>query len=267
MPSTSDEGLISTGVTGPAVTGSGAISVRESDAPATGTRESGARPTDTGKAGAGLTRLKVLQTGEMDYQAAWEMQGRIHRERVEGSAGDTLLLTSHPHVYTLGKSTDRNHLLADAAELESGGAAVVETDRGGDVTYHGPGQIVAYPIIDLREHGNDAHAYLRKLEEVVIRSVAPFGIIAGRDLDYTGVWAAGKKLAAIGVRISHGVTMHGFALNVTTDLARFDRIIPCGIGHKGVTSMKELLGYPVSIQAVREAIVGHFCGVFSCEPQ
>lgn len=212
-----------------------------------------------------LSALRVLEPGELPYADAWALQKRLLGERADGKACDTLILTSHPHVYTLGTSSDANHLLARADELEAAGATVVETDRGGDVTYHGPGQVVGYPIIDLRERGGDVHRYLRDIEEVLIRTAAEFGIETWRDPAYTGVWAGQKKLAAIGVRVSRGVTMHGFALNAGTDLSRFERIIPCGISHKGVTSMEEILGASIVIGAVHEAIVRHFCEIFSCE--
>lgn len=208
--------------------------------------------------------LDVIDLGETDYRDCWEVQRRVHALRRAGGCGDTLLFTVHRHVYTIGKTGDDDHLLAGPEELASSGADVVRTDRGGDITYHGPGQLVAYPIIDLDARDPDVHRYLRDLEEVVIGTIGGFGLAGGREPGYTGVWVGGEKIAAIGVRVAGWVTMHGFALNVTTDLARFHRIIPCGIGHLGVTSMERCLGRPVPLDAVLEAAVGEFERIFSC---
>jgi lipoyl(octanoyl) transferase len=165
-------------------------------------------------------------------------------------------------VYTIGKSGNRNHLLASEEELRSKDAEVYYIDRGGDVTYHGPGQLVGYPILDLNTYYLDIHRYLRDLEEVIIRTLGEFGIKANRDSNFTGVWVGSEKIAAIGVKVSRWVTMHGFALNVNTDLSYFDRIIPCGIFHKGVTSIEKLLGQQVPLDEVSQCIVKHFEEVF-----
>jgi lipoyl(octanoyl) transferase len=180
---------------------------------------------------------------------------------------DTLLLTEHDHVYTLGKSTDDNHLLATEDELKSGGIEVFQVDRGGDITYHGPGQIVGYPIINLSNYSLDIHRYLRDLEETIIRTLARFGIKSGREIGMTGVWVDGEKIAAIGIKVSRWITMHGFALNVNTDLEKFDRIIPCGIFHKGVTSMKKILGIDVQFESVVKELADVFSEVFGCRPE
>ena len=175
---------------------------------------------------------------------------------------DVLLLNEHRHVYTLGKSSDNNHLLANDIELKSSGAEVFFIDRGGDITYHGPGQLVVYPIFDLNQYYLDIHRYLRDLEEVIIQTLADFGVRSHRDEKYTGVWVGNEKIAAIGVKVSRWVTMHGLALNVNTDLSYFDRIIPCGIFHKGVTSLQRLLDKPIAMDQVSGRLSVHIGGVF-----
>jgi lipoate-protein ligase B len=213
-----------------------------------------------------LIPLLVSNIGCTGYAEAWTLQQQTWKLRHVNAIQDILLLTEHEHVYTLGKSTDDNHLLASQEELKISGTDVFHVDRGGDITYHGPGQIVGYPIIDLNNYFLDIHRYMRSLEEVIIRTLAAFGILAGREMDMTGVWVNDEKIAAIGVKVSRWVTMHGFALNVNTDLSKFDRIIPCGIFHKGVTSMQRKLGQEVSIESVQKAIVVSFADVFVCQP-
>jgi lipoyl(octanoyl) transferase len=212
-----------------------------------------------------LIPLLVSNIGLTRYADAWRLQQELWTLRNENAVQDILLLTEHEHVYTLGKSTDGNHLLASEEELKNSGTDVFRIDRGGDITYHGPGQIVGYPIVDLNNYFLDIHRYLRSLEEVLIRMLSTFGITAGREKELTGVWVNGEKIAAIGVKVSRWVTMHGFALNVNTDLSKFDRIIPCGIFHKGVTSMQRLLGQEVSMKSVQQTIVESFAAVFGCE--
>jgi lipoyl(octanoyl) transferase len=182
--------------------------------------------------------------------------------RLTGAIGDLLLLTEHDHVYTFGKSGDDNHLLASHEELEIDGAEVFHIDRGGDVTYHGPGQIVGYPIIDLQKRMPDIHLYLRSLEETIIAALRDFGIAGMREEGLTGVWVDGEKIAAIGIKVSRWITMHGFALNVNTDLARFGRIIPCGIFHKGVTSLEKILKKKIPMDDVEEVLENAFQKVF-----
>jgi lipoyl(octanoyl) transferase len=206
--------------------------------------------------------ISVVELGRMEYRECWEIQKRAFRLRGSGAVGDLLLLTEHNHVYTLGKGADENHLLAGSAELASMGADVVLTDRGGDITYHGPGQIVGYPILDLRGYVPDLHRYLRDLEEVVIRVLGRLGIAARRIAGYTGVWVANDKICAIGVHASRWITMHGFALNVGTDLSMFGRIIPCGIFEKGVTSIEQVTGSPQRIEAITPLIEQEFGTVF-----
>jgi lipoyl(octanoyl) transferase len=194
------------------------------------------------------------------------LQQRILALRQSAALEDILLLTEHEHVYTLGKGSDDNHLLASQEELKADGTDVFHIDRGGDVTYHGPGQIVGYPILDLNNYFLDVHRYLRSIEEVIIQTLVKFGISAEREKEMTGVWVQGEKIAAIGVKVSRWVTMHGFALNVNSDLAKFNRIIPCGIFHKGVTSMQSVLGYEVTFQSVQKGLVQSFTDVFGNQP-
>lgn len=206
-----------------------------------------------------------MNLGLTDYESTWKLQRRLFDLRVAGKGTDVLLLNEHNHVYTLGKGSDDNHLLAREEDLRKCGAEVFHIDRGGDITYHGPGQLVGYPILKLDEYYRDVHRYLREIEEVIIRTLGDFNIAAHRDKDFTGVWVGGDKIAAIGVKVSHWVTMHGFAFNVNTDLSYFDRIIPCGIFHKGVTSMERILARQIPIEDVASRIVHHFVHVFGCE--
>jgi len=180
---------------------------------------------------------------------------------------DVLLLTEHHHVYTLGRNSDTNHLLFSSERLASQGIDVVETDRGGDVTYHGPGQLVVYPILDLRQHGQDLHRYLRMLEESIISMAEKYGIAAERDPQYTGVWVGERKLASIGIRVSRWISMHGAAVNIHTDLSYFDGIIPCGILHRDMTSVSGELGRDVSVAEAGDVLSSAFCSVFSCQPE
>jgi lipoyl(octanoyl) transferase len=213
-----------------------------------------------------LIPILVSDIGRTKYADAWMLQQRILKLRQSAALKDILLLTEHEHVYTFGKGSDSNHLLASGEELKADGTDVFHIDRGGDVTYHGPGQIVGYPIIDLNNYFLDVHRYLRSLEEVIIQTLEKFRISAVREKEMTGVWVQGEKIAAIGVKISRWVTMHGFALNVNTDLTKFNRIIPCGIFHKGVTSMQRIIGHEVPIKSVQKALVESFADVFGNQP-
>lgn len=206
--------------------------------------------------------VEVRWLGRTSYRSVWDMQRHLHASRGRNEVPDILLLTEHEHVYTIGKSGDAHHLLADHDELKSGGLELVDVDRGGDITYHGPGQLVGYPILNLRDYYLDLHRYLRDLEEMIIRTLGHFGINASRDNAFTGVWVGGDKIAAIGVKASSWITMHGFALNVDPDLTRFDRIIPCGIFHKGVTSIRKVTGSTLPMRDVQNAIVRSFGDVF-----
>jgi lipoyl(octanoyl) transferase len=210
--------------------------------------------------------LDVRRLGRIAYADALALQRQLVEERRAGRIDDVLLLVEHPHVLTLGVKGDggRSHILAAAETLARKGVAVHEAGRGGDITYHGPGQIVGYPIIDLKPDRCDVHRYVRDLEEVLIRTAADFDIAAGRIEGLTGVWTGPdrrSKLAAIGVRISRWVTSHGFALNVAADLSFFDLIVPCGIADRGVTSL-QALGCRASMAEVEARLVHHFAGVF-----
>ncbi|HLA68087.1 MAG TPA: lipoyl(octanoyl) transferase LipB [Bacteroidota bacterium] len=209
-----------------------------------------------------MKQITSIDIGRTRYADAWDLQGKLFDMRRERRTGDMLLYTEHNHVYTIGKGGDQNHLLATKSELEEGGVDVFQIDRGGDITYHGPGQIVGYPIIDLQEYRTDLHWYLRSLEDVVIRAIREYGLEGGREDGMTGVWVGGEKIAAIGVKVSRWITMHGFALNVNTDLSKFGRIIPCGIFHKGVTSMERMLGRRVEMSDVHDSLDKAFENVF-----
>jgi lipoyl(octanoyl) transferase len=200
----------------------------------------------------------------MPYAEALALQRSLAVQRQAGDIGDVLLLVEHPPVLTLGVRGDggRSHILASAADLSTRGIEVFEAGRGGDITYHGPGQLVGYPILDLKPDRQDVHRYVRDLEEVLIRTVAAFGIQAGRVPGCTGVWVGDEKIAAIGVRIARWVTSHGFALNVSTDLDHFKLIVPCGIADKGVTSISRLAGRPVQLAEVERPLLAAFREVF-----
>ena len=212
-----------------------------------------------------MNSVSVTDIGRTRYAEAWRLQQQLWDLRYSKVIGDVLLYTEHEHVYTIGKGGDGNHLLASKNELETNGIDFFQIDRGGDVTYHGPGQVVGYPIIDLSNYVPDLHRYLRNLEEVIILALKSYGIEGTREEGFTGVWVKGNKIAAIGVKVSRWVAMHGFALNVNTDLAKFNRIIPCGIFHKGVTSMQSELGKQVALEDVQEKLSKAFETVFECE--
>lgn len=206
--------------------------------------------------------IRTVDLGVTEYQSCWDLQRQLFERCLAGTVPDTLLLTEHRPVYTIGRSGDPNHLLAGTSELQEKGVAVFYNDRGGDITYHGPGQLVGYPILDLHNYYLDLHRYLRDIETVVINTLSHFGIKGARVEGYTGVWVGNDKICAIGIKSSRWVTMHGFALNVSTDLSYFDRIIPCGIFEKGITSMRELLGRVVTIEEVVPELLREFAGVF-----
>jgi lipoyl(octanoyl) transferase len=210
---------------------------------------------------------RVEQLGIVDYRRACELQKFKVAERKAGSIPDTLLLLQHPHVYTLGRNARAEHLLIHPSRLEAIGAELFETDRGGDITYHGPGQLVGYPIFDLKQHRRDVAWYMRSLEEVFIGVAAEFGIQAGRIPSLTGVWVENSKLVAMGVHISRWITSHGFALNVQTDLRYFDWIVPCGISNKGVTSLEKLLRRRVTVEEAIHRVIAHFGRVFGMDMQ
>jgi len=211
---------------------------------------------------------KLRRLGRVDYGDALRMQEGMVRLRAEGRIDDTLLFVEHPHVITAGSASKREHVLLSADELDARGIEYFETGRGGDVTYHGPGQVVGYPILQLEGERRDAHRYLRDLEEVLIRTLGDFSIKARRHERHTGVWVdhdGERKIAAIGVRLSRWVTSHGFALNVDPDLSFFDTIVPCGIRDAGVTSMSAVTGKSYEVEAVEEALAGRFAELFEVQ--
>lgn len=218
------------------------------------TRGNGARPP--------LWRLDLRPLG---YRRAWRLQRELVERRQRDEIPDVLLLTEHPPVFTLGKSAHREHLLEPPAMLAERGAEVVETDRGGDVTFHGPGQLVAYPIVHLARWKRDVHAYLRALEAAAIETAAGFGTAASRRDGLTGVWCsaggAPRKLASIGVRVSRWVASHGLAFNVSTDLAWFSHIVACGIHGAETTSLEAETGRPLSLDAVADRLASSFADV------
>jgi len=202
--------------------------------------------------------LQVQDLGNSSYKRTWELQKELQLQRIENKIDDTLLLVEHEPVYTFGKNTDENHLLQNYPE----NVKLFHIERGGDITFHGPGQIVGYPIMDLHNYKMSISWYMRALEEVIIRSVDKFGISADRKDGLTGVWVEDEKIAALGVRISRWVTMHGFALNVNTDLTYYDSIIPCGIFDYGITSMEHILGEKQNMSKIKSILSAVFLDVF-----
>jgi len=205
---------------------------------------------------------EVRWLGCVDYEAAWRIQQSLVGQRIEGSIPDTLLLLEHPPVYTYGRRGAEGQFLAAPAQLEARGAKVLAVDRGGGMTFHGPGQLVGYPILDLQEWVPDLHRYLRGLEEVLIRTLADYNITGERCEGMTGVWVGSDKIAAIGVKVSRWATSHGFSLNVNVDIGWFHHITACGIRDRGVTSMEQLLGRIVPLEKVASAVACHFGVVF-----
>lgn len=212
--------------------------------------------------------IEIRRLGLLRYGDGVALQSRLVGDRKAGAIPDQLLLLQHHPVITLGVKTqsDRSHVLASAESLIARGVEVFETGRGGDVTFHGPGQLVGYPIVDLRPDRCDVHRYVRDLEEMLIRALAVLDVSASRAPGLTGVWVGTEKVAAIGVRISRWITSHGFALNVNTDLSHFDLIVPCGISDRGVTSLQRLLGRTVEMAAVEQAVIDAFAHIFERQP-
>jgi lipoyl(octanoyl) transferase len=207
-----------------------------------------------------MRKCCLRDLGRIDYGSALELQQQLVAGRKQGLIPDQLLLLEHPHVITMGRNGHMENVLADEALLGRAGIGFFPTDRGGDVTYHGPGQVVGYPILDLREWKRDVGAYVRAVEQVIIDTVADYGIEAGRIPKLTGVWVDGKKIAAIGVHLSRWVTSHGFALNVSTDLSYFQYIVPCGLT-KPVTSMAQL-GVRATVEEVGNRFAANFTRIF-----
>jgi len=207
-------------------------------------------------------RCRILYLGLYDYAKAYTLQKKLVKERIAGKIPDTLLLLSHPPVYTIGRSGSREHILAPDDVLEREGIKVFETDRGGGITYHGPGQLVGYPILNLRRHGSDLHKLLRMYEEVFIRVLAEYGVKANRLDRYPGVWVGQDKICAVGIGVSNWVSYHGWAFNINPDMKYFSYITPCGIRDKGVTSLTGLLGRDIPEFEIMATAAGHFGDVF-----
>jgi len=226
-------------------------------------------------------KVALRDLGQMDYKEAWDYQEKLfaeiadiklrnRKEDLQIETPNHFLFVEHPHVYTLGKSGDMSNMLLSEEQLREKGATFYKINRGGDITYHGPGQIVGYPILDLENFFTDIHKYLRLLEETIILMLAEYGLKGERSEGETGVWLDvgspfARKICAMGVRASRWVTMHGFALNVNADLGYFDNIIPCGIRGKAVTSMHVELGGSVDVEEVKQKIVRHFAELFEAE--
>jgi len=215
-----------------------------------------------------MREIEIRRLGTVPYDEALAMQRQLLEERRAGRVPDLLLLLQHPPVITLGVKGDggRGNILATDARLAELGITVHESGRGGDVTYHGPGQIVGYPILDLKPDRCDVHRYVRDLEEVMIRVCADYGVTAGRIKGLTGAWVGAEKIGAIGVRLSRWITMHGFAFNVSTDLDHFKLIVPCGISDRGVTSLERATGRQLSLGEVEERFMERFGEVFERQP-
>lgn len=228
-----------------------------------------------------MNQIKLTDLGLKGYQNAWDYQDRLFQENIATKLENRhsaiprktlnhLLFTEHPHVYTLGKSGDISNLLLNETQLKEKGITFIKSNRGGDITYHGPGQIVGYPILDLELFKADIRWYMRSLEQVIINTIAEYDLMGERSDGETGVWLDvdtpfARKICALGVRTSRWVTMHGFALNVNTNLGYFDHIIPCGIRGKNVASLASELGRPIPIEEVKSKILKHFSNVFEAE--
>jgi lipoyl(octanoyl) transferase len=206
--------------------------------------------------------LTYCDLGFINYKEAWDLQQDIHSKRVSGEVEDTFFLLEHPNTYTLGKTAHKENLIGSEDYLKQNQISVYDIDRGGDITYHGPGQLVGYPIIDLNNWYKDTHIYLRALEEVIIKTCSDYGLECGRNEKHTGVWIGDRKIAAIGIKVSRWITMHGFAFNVNTDLKLFNGIIPCGIQDKSVTSLSKELGKEINISDVKEKLLNNFVEIF-----
>ncbi len=207
-----------------------------------------------------MTRCAVVPLGKVDYSMAWRLQQHVHKRVATGELPNVLLLLEHPHVYTLGRRGQTSDILVDENRLEQLGVQVHHIDRGGEVTYHGPGQLVGYPIINLRSSGLGPLNYVRALEKIMVSTLAEFGISATSEDKPTGVWVGDAKIAAIGVRVSRGTTMHGFALNVNPDLSYFNHIVPCGMPDATVTSMAAQ-GLDVEMEDVIDILAAQFARV------
>lgn len=205
---------------------------------------------------------QVFYLGQFDYSKSSALQRRLVRKRTAASIPDTLLLMNHPPVFTIGRKGTRENILVPEELLLQEGIAVHEIDRGGDITYHGPGQLVGYPILDLRHHGQDLHRLIYHYEEVIIRVLNDYGIKGGRLEQYPGVWVGLEKICAVGIGVSNWISYHGFAFNLDPNMEHFSYILPCGIKEYGVTSLRRILGHPVAEREVADKIVRRFGEVF-----
>jgi len=205
---------------------------------------------------------EIRDLGIVEYREAWELQRRLHHQRVEGKIPDLLLLLEHPPTITIGRSGSLDNVLISGKQLVQAGIPLFFIDRGGDVTYHGPGQLVGYPILDLRDQGSNVRLYVRNLEEVMVRTLRDFSIEADSDESHPGVWVMGEEMGAIGLSVKKWVSMHGFALNVDTDLDHFAFIHPCGLSNKRATSMSRVIGRKISTAKVAARLTSHFCDIF-----
>jgi len=223
-----------------------------------------------------MRELKVVDAGTVPYEIAYEWQASLRDRRIKGEVPDVLLMLEHPHVYSLGRRFSREHLLLSDDELDRRGIQVTESDRGGSITYHGPGQLVGYPILDLRKMNPDGNpivtdqpdviVYLRRLEESIIRSLRALDVVASRRDGFTGVWVGESKVAAVGVNVTRGVTKHGFAINVTTDLTYFDGMIPCGIPDGNPASLEQILRRRVGMDLMKRLVSAHLARIFHRRP-
>ena len=209
-----------------------------------------------------MQEVTLIQTGTSDYREMWDLQNQLHQSVVNNGNEQYLILTEHKPVITIGKTGSKNNLLANPEWLIKQNIEVIENDRGGDITFHGPGQIVGYPILNLAKFKKDIHWYLRAIEDVIIKSLGELGLTAERQEKLTGVWIENRKICAIGVKTSRWVTMHGFALNVLTNLDYFKMIVPCGINDKGVTSISHELGNTIDLNQVINILVSNFQDIF-----
>ena len=229
------------------------------------TRPSAARVREKDGLPTAGAEMLVCRVGRMSYKSAWSWQQDLRRERLDGEGADLLLLMEHPPTYTLGRSSRPQHLLADAATLEREGIALYHIERGGSATYHGPGQLVGYPIVNLRNRDRDVHRFIRNLEQVLIGALAAFGVEAGARAGLTGVWVEEeKKIASIGIHVRQWITMHGFALNVAPDLRHFSWIQPCGFDSEVMTSMAEWMAEAPALDAVAVEVTRQFEEIFEC---
>jgi lipoyl(octanoyl) transferase len=210
-----------------------------------------------------VQHINLIKAGLSDYRQIWKLQNRLFKKVVDHRDQHYLILTEHHPVITIGKSGNRNNLIASEAHLKSIGIDTIDIDRGGDITFHGPGQMVGYPILNLYKFKKDIHWYLRALEDVIIRTISEFGITGLREQGLTGVWVGSRKICALGVNVTRWVTKHGFALNIHTNLNYFDHIIPCGISDRGVTSISQLTGNIIPVKDVSNILLRHFENVFS----